>query len=92
MVLYAVSKASIGLPIAHNDDVDATGTSGSLATTAPGVVHLVVVGGMIVVELAVAESAPGTPWWEWVSCNVAFLLTIYQGHVQGLYRGGPVVV
>ena len=92
MVPHAIPKVGIGLPIAHNDDIDATSTNGSLATAALSAVHLAVVDGTIMVELTIAGSAPGAPRQERVSTNVMVPLTIHRGHVRGLYRGGPVVV
>jgi len=92
MVPHAVPSVGIGLPVTHNDDVDAISTVSSLATSAPGEFHLTIVGGTIVVELTVTRSALDALRREWVSCNVIVRLAVRRGHVRGLYRGGPIVV
>ena len=61
MVLHAITLVGIGLPITHEDNVDATDTGGSLTTAAPGAVYLVVIGGTIVAEVAITESTPDAP-------------------------------
>ena len=50
---YVIPSVDIALPVTHNDDVDATKTSGSLTTAAPGVVHLAIVASTIAVPHAV---------------------------------------
>ena len=51
------------LPIAHDDDVDATGTGGLLATAAPGAVHLAVIAGTVPVPYAIP--------WVGISLSIA---------------------